>query len=274
MNIETYGPAPRTTPVCYPGLRPPGSYLLQGNSNSEIIPIKPADSIKNSNTGGVTLSEKLNQLDATPLEERYCIIGYGSNANPLQLQNKFKDDQNAVIPVLKATLTGYDIIYANSFAPYGSVPATITESPGTDVGVWINLLDSHQLKIMDETEGRNTKYWMAKLSGILTMDGTNTHMDPFSYVYTDGILDLGDGPIRLETVPAINSRFASLDQYQILRKLARLWDIGMIPWLFADDIARNCEFYRTKLRTSFPAINSTGYEKIINNTNIPKYTIL
>ena len=266
MNINKYEPAPRNSPTCYPGTRPPESYLFGSNN---IIPIKITDRLEDSDADGMPLPAKLKTLEASPLEERYPIIGYGSNANPVQLQSKFKG-KDAVIPVLRGMLDGYDVVYANSFASYGSVPATITESSKTKVQVWVNLLDKHQLAIMDKTEGRNIKYCMGKLYGKVVLNG-GTSLESFSYIHADGVLDLGEGPIRLKTIPAENPKFMDLDQCQILQKLSKLWKIDKTPEMFAENIAKNCEHYRKKLSSISNGMQSTGYTKIIDD-NPPTYS--
>jgi hypothetical protein len=50
------------------------------------------------------------------IEERYLVVAYGSNVNPVQLSLKFKKPEHA-IPVFKGRLKGYDIVYAAMMAP-------------------------------------------------------------------------------------------------------------------------------------------------------------
>ena len=273
--FDTFGPAPRTSPLCYPGVHPLESYLLSGPNDLDINPIKVADTLGGSNVGGATLSKKLDSLGATPLERRYPIIGYGSNANPAQLQNKFydkDDDTSTVIPVFKATLEGYDVVYANSFASYGSIPATITASPGTTVSVWITLLDKSQLATMDKTEGRNIRYWMAQLLGEVRFDDYDKLIKAFAYVHAEGVLNLegAGGPTRLATIPAQHPRFTGLDQYQILQKISRLLNTDMKPEQLVDTFPDTCEYFRKKLKLLSVGMNSIGYNKLSGNDELSK----
>src|SRR5438128_1689184 len=80
----------------------------------------------------------VSELDAASASElvqgRRAVLAVGSNAAPSQLARKFGED-DGVIPVVRADLHDHDVVYAARFAPYGAVPATMLESPGTTAHV-------------------------------------------------------------------------------------------------------------------------------------------
>ena len=57
-----------------------------------------------------------------------------------------------VIPVTKATLRNFDIPWLPCITDFGGLPATLSESPGTEVEVWLTWLDDDQLALMNTSE--------------------------------------------------------------------------------------------------------------------------
>jgi len=157
LDLSDYSPSPREDPISYPGSRPSSSYLFFNNS---IFPIEMnqnnrlTDSMVLLSDGSKSsLDILLRKWGSSSMNERYVIMGYGSNANPAQLSVKFKN-YSKPMPVIKGIMKGYDIVFAPLVAAYGSIAATIEKSEGTDVEVWINFLDEEQIRIMDNSEGR------------------------------------------------------------------------------------------------------------------------
>ena len=219
-NIEEFEPAPRKDPKSYPGKRPETSYLF--SSDDGVIPIKMIDGkkLEDSVINDNTLDDELHNRKTIPIKDRYLIVGYGSNVNPAQLKYKFNGINN-VFPVLKGKMNNFDIVYANSFTKYGYVPATITSSPGTTVDVWANLLDENQLELMDKTEGRDKKYWLAKLDGELILEN-GEHISPvYSYVSTRGVMTINENPLRLTGIAASHKKFEGFNQTEILTILQK-----------------------------------------------------
>lgn len=99
------------------------------------------------------------------LVSRYPVIAYGSNRAPRQLWRKFGDQ--AIIPVTKARLSGFDIVYSAHFAGYGAIPATIIPSQGTVCDVFLIWLNQAQLWRMHESEslGRHYGYGLFAFAG-------------------------------------------------------------------------------------------------------------
>ena len=64
-------------------------------------------------------------LDTEAFEPQTPVIGYGSNASPIQLTRKFvvEDFQGiAVIPTMKGTIKDYDVVFSPHFVSYGAMP--------------------------------------------------------------------------------------------------------------------------------------------------------
>src|SRR5215207_2198589 len=103
-------------------------------------------------------------VDSKPLEElagdgvkgrRVPLLAYGSNGSPEVLRRKLGDD--AFVPVVRATLRDFDVVYSSHISPYGSVPAAIYPCRGTSLQVCVLLVDAAQLATLDETEPNYTR---------------------------------------------------------------------------------------------------------------------
>jgi len=220
MNISDYSPAPREDPISYPGSRPSSSYLFYRNS---IYPIKMIKN-KRLNESLVLLpdgsesflDEQLGKWGSSSVDNRCVIMGYGSNANPAQLSVKFKHNSKPM-PVIKGIMKGYDVVFAPFVAPYGILPATIEKAEGTEVEVWINFLDDEQLRIMDESEGRDKSYWLVEIDDEVILEN-GEHVAPvYCYIATNGTLVINNNPVRFSTIHAINPKYQKMTELEMLQ---------------------------------------------------------
>ena len=147
---------------------------------------------------------------------RVPVLAYGSNAAPDQLVRKFGDVPGTSIPVTRASVRGVDVVYAALFAQYGSVPATIHASEGTEAFVHVTWLTGDQLERMHGTEGAGTAYRYGSLPG----DAVEFRDSPDAgevFVYVAAAGALGPEPVALASVPAKRRRYADAGQPEMLR---------------------------------------------------------
>ncbi len=109
----------------YPFARPACSYLFRG--------------------------QMMFPLPSGATEDRFPIITSGSNASPTRLAAKFGDGEE--IPVTRAELRHFTVVFAGHFTAYGAIPATLCPHPGAVSDVWITWLTPDQLSIMHRSEG-------------------------------------------------------------------------------------------------------------------------
>ncbi|MFQ5765155.1 MAG: hypothetical protein ACE5GT_09510, partial [Rhodospirillales bacterium] len=100
------------------------------------------------------------------LSGRRPVLAVGSNQSPEQLIRKFKDSGLGPIPVIRARLADFDIVYSSHVAAYGSIPAMLRHSPGTRVTLFVNWLTPAQETLMHATETATANYDFGKLDGI------------------------------------------------------------------------------------------------------------
>jgi len=167
----------------------------------------------------VSAGEALRRLGAKAdgTEKRIAVVGYGSNASPQRLLEKYGDGPDSVIPVLRCRLHDHDVVYATHIATYGSVPAGLYASPGTVAHVSVSFLTERQLEIMHVSEGDN--YHFAVLPGRLDVDGVGEVEGAAAYITTHGVYGYGGAPVALATVHADQRRFAARGQADMLEEL-------------------------------------------------------
>jgi hypothetical protein len=71
------------------------------------------------------------------LAGRTPLLSYGANAAPESLGRKLASLPGVELPVMRAELEGFDVVYSAHVSPYGAVPATVVESPGTVAPVFV-----------------------------------------------------------------------------------------------------------------------------------------
>ncbi len=154
-------------------------------------------------------------FDPTMTEGRTPVLAVGSNQSPQQLARKYGVGSHHTIPVQRATLADFDVVFAAHISTYGAVPAMLQRSPGVDVTLYVTWLDGAQLDIMHATEGN---YHFAEIADVdLRLDGDVARESVFLYVARLGHLVHEDGPISLGAVPAAGRKNAVRSTAEMLR---------------------------------------------------------
>jgi hypothetical protein len=153
---------------------------------------------------------------------RQPVIGHGSNRSPEQLHRKF--GTGAEIPVSRAWLRDYDVVYSAHVSQYGSIAANLQYTPGTLAEVYVTWLTADQLERMHETELGGENYYYGRLNGVsLDLEtGPEAAMDSADvYLSTRGCLTrdggpLGLAPVGLAAVASKDRPHGALDQVGVL----------------------------------------------------------
>lgn len=146
---------------------------------------------------------RVRPLDEMDLHRagRVAVLAYGSNQSPTQLRRKFGD--HAVIPVQRARLVGFDVVYSAHFTIYGAVAAILQVSAGTTVSLAVTWLDPTQLRHMTETETRVANYDHKRLERVdLRLDDGTRLTTVDAYVGRRGNLMHAGAPLALKAVRA------------------------------------------------------------------------
>jgi hypothetical protein len=150
---------------------------------------------------------------------REPLLAYGANASPPALARKLAELPPAPLPMLRARLAGFDVVYSDHVSPYGAVPGTLHPSPGTAVAVFVAYPDPEQLRALTATE---PNYELETLRGLdCRLESGETVADFDAYLSRHGPRLLDGAPVALAEVEANGRRFAELGQRQIQQRLAR-----------------------------------------------------
>lgn len=93
----------------------------------------------------------MHPLSKRAFDGRVPVIASGSNASPERLKAKF--GLSASIPVTRAELQHFSVVFAGHFTAYGALPATLFAHQDASVIVWITWLTPEQLILMHRSEG-------------------------------------------------------------------------------------------------------------------------
>jgi len=170
------------------------------------------------------------------LSGRQPVIAVGSNRAPEQLARKFGRAAEVRIPVTWAWMHGFDVVYCAHLAGYGSVPATLHASPGTDVRVAVTWLTERQLERMHETENVGESYVYGTFEeGVIDLGPGRPAAPAGCYITRRGALALDGAPVALAEIEARNRSFSSLSQADKLALLhARFGDRpGLEDWILS-----------------------------------------
>jgi hypothetical protein len=191
-------------PLLYPFDVPAHSFLW---SAGQVLPLVPTVGV-NHISGG-----------------RHPVLAIGSNASPGQLSRKFSGtlftdptEPDGSIPVTRAVVDGVDVVYGAHLAWYGSLPATLLDTPDASAHVFITWLTPLQRERMHESEGLGHAYQLRLIDGV-RCHGEDVGPTP-GYVTVAGACELGGSPLGLATIDAPGSGRRRGDQRQAWDHLA------------------------------------------------------
>lgn len=189
----------------------------------------------------------IGAFDTSDTRGRTPVLAVGSNQSPVRLAEKFGHDATHVIPVQRARLRDFDVVYSAHIASYGAVPAMLQTSMGSVVTVAVTWLTDAQLEIMNASEVSAANYDFAELEGLaLAFDDGRVSGRAFAYVSTRGHLRHEEGgAIALKAMACERRRYPALTTAEVLEvvreRLARELDAED----FVLRLARDAEYRRS-----------------------------
>lgn len=187
-------PDPVAHALSYPFKIPDRSYVVAGGRYTELAADAPVPD----------------------LAGRRPVLATGSNQSPDRLIGKYGDDGFGSIPVIRAKLRDFDVVYSAHVAAYGSIPATLWPCPGASVTVFVTWLDPAQESRMHATEVPSGNYHFGRLDGVEVLAERGDALTAaFTYVSRRGALLKGGRPVALAAIAAENRRWPALGQEQI-----------------------------------------------------------
>ncbi|HEX3241425.1 MAG TPA: hypothetical protein VHR18_14975 [Solirubrobacterales bacterium] len=194
------------------GLDQPGGILARAVAYPYEAPLRSFVQL-----GTRTLDLPVGSLD---LVGRTAMLAYGANAAPAVLARKLADLPAVPLPVVRAELDHFDVVYSAHISPYGAVPSTLQRSPGTTVPVFVAYPTSDQQALLTTTEPNYELRRLADLS--LRTEAGEAPTAVNAYVSRHGCLALDDAEVALAAVAAAGRRLASMGEVEVLEHVRHL----------------------------------------------------
>lgn len=163
------------------------------------------------------------------------LLAYGANASIEGLSRKFGEHRDAaVLPVARATLQDFDVVYSSHVSPYGAIPAALQQCRGARTTVHVLVATEAQRRILQATE---PNYTLAQLWGLeLSLELGPRLSSAAAYLTRHGMLAVDEMELALAAVDTENRQFPAISEEEALR-LAR--DLAA-PGVDIDDFIVQC----------------------------------
>jgi hypothetical protein len=155
------------------------------------------------------------------LRGRRPLISYGANAAPEALALKLAALPGKPLPVVRSQLHGFDVVYSAHVSPYGAVPATLLESPGTAAPVFV----------IHPTEEQHALLTATELNYDLVAIG-----EAEAFRSKHGCLELDGSPIALAAIRSEGRTLPELDEPEVLERVRALLE----PELQLEEFVHAC----------------------------------
>jgi hypothetical protein len=169
------------------------------------------------------------------LRDRTPLLSYGANSAPSALARKLAPLPGMAMPVMRAELSGFDVVYSAHVSPYGAVPATLHESPGTTAPVFVIHPTAEQRALLTASE---PNYDLVEVDGIA------------AYRSKHGCLEIDGSPVALAAVRASGRTLPELDEPAILERVRA----HLEPQLSLEQFIRACTARRGRSFPDFGAL--------------------
>lgn len=172
---------------------------------------------------------RMHPLSRNREKGRLPVVASGSNAAPDRLLAKFGHD-GGEIPVTRAVLHHYTVVFAGHFTRYGAIPATLAPYPKAATHVWITWLTTSQLEIMHRSEGVVGCREVVQRYDYVELDGLELHPECSPAIGRAGaylarrMLAPEGHPVRFAEVSSRDCSLKAWSQRLALRLAHRLLD--------------------------------------------------
>ena len=159
----------------------------------------------------------VSEFDPELCAGRTAVLAIGSNQSPQRLAQKFGDDASHVIPVQRASLKEFDVVYSAHISTYGAVPAMLQVSEGSEVDLAVTWLNDAQLEIMNHSEVRAANYAFALIEGLdLRLGGGDSVSSAYAYVSSRGHLCHNGDAVALSAIGCSGRRYRAMSTAEAL----------------------------------------------------------
>lgn len=171
----------------------------------------------------------MQPLSIRSMAGRIPVLASGSNASPARLAAKFGSDHGC-IPVIRAVLHDFVVVFAGHFTSYGAIPATLARHHGARTMIWVTWLTHDQLAIMHRSEGVigcrevEQRYDYVELENLKLLPEGMTAIKKAGAYLSRRMLAPDERPIRFAEVYSENCSLMALPEHATLHLVHRLLD--------------------------------------------------
>ena len=159
----------------------------------------------------------VSEFDPSLCSDRTPVLAVGSNQSPERLAQKFGHDASHIIPVQRARLKHFDVVYSAHISTYGAVPAMLQVSGDSEVELAVTWLNDAQLQIMNHSEVRAANYAFAAMEKLeLSFEGGGTVSSAYAYVSSRGHLRHDGDAVALSAIECRGRRFPAVSTAEAL----------------------------------------------------------
>jgi hypothetical protein len=159
------------------------------------------------------------------LDGRTPLLAYGANAAPSALARKLAPLPGVAMPVLRAELAGFDVVYSAHVSPYGAIPGTLQRSTGALAPVSVVYPSEEQLALLSATE---PNYELRRLAGIACrVEGTGTVDELAAFVSRHGCLVLDGGEVGVGAIASASRALPALTEREVQSRVRDLLEPGV-----------------------------------------------
>ena len=141
------------------------------------------------------------------LTGRTPLLAYGANAAPEALGRKLGALPGVEMPVMRFELEGFDVVYSAHVSPYGAIPATLIESPGTVAPAFVAHPTAAQRALLTASE---PNYDLVEVAGMP------------AYRSKHGCLSLNGSSLALTAIRSRGRTLPELDEPAVLERVRSL----------------------------------------------------
>ncbi len=209
---RAFTPEAWATAVGYPWERPAQSYGLDGERVELLSELEPA-------VRAALIEARATGPDGAP---RYPLLAFGSNGAPSTLRRKFAHFEAAErrVLVLAGELHDFDVGAAAHPTAYGSMAASLFESPGTAVRAAVLWVSAAQLTQLCWTE---LSYRFGRLDGVtFAADDGPALTSVLTFAARYGTFCPDGEPLALAAIPAQGRTARACTQEELLARAAEV----------------------------------------------------